>query len=51
MGYDENLANRVRELVGSEPDLTERKMYGGLVFLIEGNLPWPQAAKAEYWFA
>jgi hypothetical protein len=38
MAYDENLANRRRELVGSEPDLTERKMFGGLAFLIEGSL-------------
>jgi TfoX/Sxy family transcriptional regulator of competence genes len=38
MAYDENLADRIRELVGSEPELTERKMFGGLAFLIGGNL-------------
>ena len=38
MAYDEQLANRIRELVGSEADLTERKMFGGLAFLIGGNM-------------
>jgi len=38
MAYDENLANRIRELVGSESDPTEKKMFGGLAFLIGGNL-------------
>ena len=38
MAYDENLANRIRELIGSESDLTEKKMFGGLAFLIGGNL-------------
>jgi TfoX/Sxy family transcriptional regulator of competence genes len=38
MAYDEDLANRIRELVGGEADLTERKMFGGLAFLIGGNM-------------
>ena len=38
MAYDEDLANRVRELIGVEPDLSERKMFGGLAFLIGGNM-------------
>jgi TfoX/Sxy family transcriptional regulator of competence genes len=38
MAYDEDLADRIRELVGGEPDLTERKMFGGLAFLIGGNM-------------
>jgi TfoX/Sxy family transcriptional regulator of competence genes len=38
MAYDEILADRIRELVGSESDLTERKMFGGLAFLIGGNM-------------
>jgi TfoX/Sxy family transcriptional regulator of competence genes len=38
MAYDEQLADRIRELVGSEADLTERKMFGGLAFLIGGNM-------------
>jgi len=38
MAYDEQLADRIRELVGNEPDLTEKKMFGGLAFLIGGNM-------------
>jgi TfoX/Sxy family transcriptional regulator of competence genes len=38
MAYDEELADRIRELVASEDGLTEQKMFGGLAFLIGGNL-------------
>jgi TfoX/Sxy family transcriptional regulator of competence genes len=38
MAYDEELADRIRELVGGEADLTEKKMFGGLAFLIGGNM-------------
>ncbi len=38
MAYDEELADRIRELVGSQSDLTEQKMFGGLAFLIGGNM-------------
>jgi TfoX/Sxy family transcriptional regulator of competence genes len=38
MAYDEDLANRIRELVSSEPGLTEKQMFGGLAFLINGNM-------------
>jgi hypothetical protein len=38
MAYDEKLADRVRELVASEPGLAEKKMFGGLAFLIGGNM-------------
>lgn len=38
MGYDEDLANRIRELVAEEPSLTEKRMFGGLAFLIGGNM-------------
>ena len=38
MAYDEALAERIRELVGGEPALTEKKMFGGLAFLIGGNM-------------
>jgi hypothetical protein len=38
MAYDENLADRIRELVVGESDLTEQKMFGGLAFLIGGNM-------------
>jgi TfoX/Sxy family transcriptional regulator of competence genes len=38
VAYDEDLADRIRELVGGESRLTERKMFGGLAFLIGGNM-------------
>jgi hypothetical protein len=38
VAYDQDLANRIRELLGSEPNLTEQKMFGGLAFLIGGNV-------------
>jgi TfoX/Sxy family transcriptional regulator of competence genes len=38
MAYDEDLANRLRELVSSEKGVTEKKMFGGLAFLINGNM-------------
>ena len=38
MTYDTELAQRVRELLTFEPDIVERKMFGGLSFLIGGHL-------------
>ena len=38
MAYDEDLAARIRELNAAEPGLTEKKMFGGLAFLIGGNM-------------
>ena len=38
MAYDEDLAERIRELIASASDLTEKKMFGGLAFLIGGNM-------------
>lgn len=38
MAYDEDLANRIRETVAKEPDVTEMRMFGGLAFLIGGNM-------------
>jgi TfoX/Sxy family transcriptional regulator of competence genes len=38
VAYDEELADRIRELLGSNSDLTEKKMFGGLAFLIGGNM-------------
>ena len=38
MAYDEDLANRLRELLQDERGLTEKKMFGGLAFLINGNM-------------
>jgi TfoX/Sxy family transcriptional regulator of competence genes len=38
VAYDEELADRIRELLRGEADLTEKKMFGGLAFLIGGNM-------------
>jgi len=38
VAYDEKLAGRIRELVAGEAGLTEQKMFGGLAFLIGGNM-------------
>ncbi len=38
MAYDEDLADRIRELLEDEPHLTEKQMFGGLAFLVSGNM-------------
>ena len=38
MGYDEPLANRIRQAFGTRHDITERKMFGGLAFLYRGRM-------------
>jgi TfoX/Sxy family transcriptional regulator of competence genes len=38
VAYDEELADRVRVVLVDEPGLTERKMFGGLAFLVNGNM-------------
>ncbi|BBZ39655.1 TfoX/Sxy family protein [Mycobacterium conspicuum] len=38
MAYDEDLANRIRELLGRERGVEEKRMFGGLAFLIHGNM-------------
>src|SRR4029077_18505872 len=38
MAYDEALADRIRSLIVDEPALTEKKMFGGLAFLVGGNM-------------
>ena len=38
MAYDEDLADRIRQLIAGESGLTEKKMFGGLAFLIDGNM-------------
>ena len=38
MAYDVELAARIRELVAKEPGVTEQKMFGGLAFLVDGNM-------------
>ncbi len=38
MAYDEALAARIRDLIAGEPGLREQKMFGGLAFLVGGNM-------------
>ena len=38
MAYDENLADRLRGAFGRVQSVTERKMFGGIAFMVRGNL-------------
>jgi TfoX/Sxy family transcriptional regulator of competence genes len=38
VAYDEDLAGRIRELLAGERNLTEKKLFGGLAFLVGGNM-------------
>jgi len=38
MAYDHDLAERIRDLLVAEPELTEKKMFGGLAFLLDGRM-------------
>ena len=38
MAYDEDLADRIRALLATDHDVVEKKMFGGLAFLIGGNM-------------
>ncbi|WP_426573798.1 TfoX/Sxy family protein [Aquihabitans sp. McL0605] len=38
MAYDEKLAERIRDLLVAEPNVTEKKMFGGLGFMVNGNM-------------
>jgi TfoX/Sxy family transcriptional regulator of competence genes len=38
VAYDETLADRVRDVLAGEPGLSERKMFGGLAFMLDGHM-------------
>lgn len=38
MAYDVGLAERVREALGGRPGLVEKKMFGGIGFMLQGNM-------------
>jgi len=38
VAYDEELAARVREVLAGEPGITEKRMFGGLAFLVDGHM-------------
>lgn len=38
MAYDEGLAQRIREMLADEGGVTEKRMFGGIAFLVRGNM-------------
>jgi hypothetical protein len=38
MAYDQGLATRIREVLADQPGLAEKQMFGGLAFLVHGNM-------------
>ena len=38
MAYDEQLAERVRDALGAHAGVSERKMFGGIGFMLDGNM-------------
>lgn len=38
MAYDEGLAQRIRERLGAEPGVGEKRMFGAIAFLVHGNM-------------
>jgi TfoX/Sxy family transcriptional regulator of competence genes len=38
MAFDEALADRIREILAARPALSERKMFGGIAFMVAGNM-------------
>ena len=38
MAYDEKLADRIRQAVGPRADVAEKKMFGGIAFLVDGKM-------------
>ncbi len=38
MGYDEPLAERIRDALSDTPGVSERKMFGGIAFMVHGNM-------------
>ncbi len=38
MAYDEKLADRIRDVLEGAPDVTERKMFGGIAFMVNGHM-------------
>ncbi|WP_372789517.1 TfoX/Sxy family protein [Paraconexibacter sp.] len=38
MAYSEELADRIRDVIGARSGVTERRMFGGVVWMIDGNM-------------
>jgi TfoX/Sxy family transcriptional regulator of competence genes len=47
MAYDQELAHRVREQLAAEEGVTEKAMFGGLAFLLHGNMAVTVSSHAE----
>ena len=49
MAYDAELADRIRFLIGAGPGVTEKKMFGGLAFLVGGNMAISASGQGGRW--
>ena len=38
MAYDEKFADRIRQVIGPRRDVSEKKMFGGIAFLLDGKM-------------
>jgi len=38
MAYDEGVAQRIREVLDAEPEVVDKKMFGGLAFMVRGHM-------------
>lgn len=47
MAYDEELAERIRHATEGEPGLTEKRMFGGLAFLVRGNMALSASSRGD----
>lgn len=47
MAYDEDLANRIRELLSDEERVTEKAMFGGLAFMVDGKMAVAAGSKGD----
>jgi TfoX/Sxy family transcriptional regulator of competence genes len=45
MAYSEELAERIREVIDGRPGVTERKMFGGIAWMVNGT--WPAGSSAR----
>jgi TfoX/Sxy family transcriptional regulator of competence genes len=47
VAYDIELADRIREILAGEPEVTEKRMFGGLAFLVQGRLVAAAGSKGD----
>ena len=51
MAYDENLADRVKAVLKGRRSVTEKKMFGGLCFMVNGNMACGVENGTNWWCA